>query len=222
MNKKTLKVLHSSDLHGRYDDLFAALNGAFGEFDIWIDTGDFLPNRSWANHVIEVPFQSYFFSALVPKFVEALKNKRFLYVPGNHDFIKLSSFMKSAELLNEATVIDIEGVKFTGFRYIGYIIGDWEGEIPRHKFTDVLYQIHQHDAHVLLTHTPPGKILDAEGPNAYGVDEITQYLQQNHHKIQHHFFGHVHGSGGQSVKLSQTTFYNGACNVKLYTIEVEI
>lgn len=222
ITKKTLRVLHSSDLHGRYDKLLEALRGGLGDYDVWIDTGDFLPNRSWANRTVEIPFQSFFISKIAPELLEALGDRRFLYVSGNHDFIKLSGFMKNAETIDERGCVNVDGIRFAGFRHIAYIIGDWEGEIERSQFEYLMSLIQTYDPHVLLTHTPPGGILDYEGKDAYGVHEITMHLSQNPHKIQHHFFGHVHGCGGIHQRVTPTTFYNGALNVKLHTIEVEI
>ena len=40
-----MQLLMSSDLHGRYDDLFAMMHDH--EWDVWVDCGDFLPHPNW-------------------------------------------------------------------------------------------------------------------------------------------------------------------------------
>ena len=54
-----MKILHSSDLHGSYKELLMALEG---DFDVWVDTGDFFPNKTRGDRNIETSFQNKWFS----------------------------------------------------------------------------------------------------------------------------------------------------------------
>jgi len=123
---KTLKILHSSDLHG----VWRAPIG-FNDFDVWVDSGDTMPNISRGT-AIEAPFQRGwmtldkltlrkrfktaagvsptsgasmyisereqppFDSSVAEEWTRWLAGRPFLWVPGNHDFCDLTLPMRKA------------------------------------------------------------------------------------------------------------------------------
>jgi hypothetical protein len=70
---------------------------------------------------------------------------------------------------------------------------------------------------VLVTHGPPGGILDDAG---YGYPALTTAIAYRSHRIQAHFFGHTHACGGQTAEEMRVRFHNGACTVRLHEIVV--
>jgi Icc-related predicted phosphoesterase len=60
------------------------------------------------------------------------------------------------------------------------------------------------DVDVLVTHGAPKGILDG----GYGCDILSGIVELSQPK--NHIFGHVHQTGGQSIKKYCTAFYNVA------------
>ncbi len=92
----SLRILHTSDLHARTSFLLDAMRTTV--WDVWVDTGDFFPNRTAGNRQIEPAFQTRWaeWPALGPKLVEILRGRPLLSVAGNHDYISLARVVQLA------------------------------------------------------------------------------------------------------------------------------
>lgn len=209
-----MKILHTSDLHGSVQKLLNAMDQV--DFDLWLDTGDFFPNMSRGNVALEVPFQQEWFvkNGLPRLFSKKLAGRPALIMPGNHDFIDMTSLLEEGSHNLTTGKWTWEGLTFSGFREIPYIVGEWAGEV--HDFDPLIERVWEDDPDILVTHAPPNSILDAD--KGYGVIALTSALMYRPHKIQHHFFGHTHEKGGQSEEVGGIHFHNGARGVRVISL----
>jgi Icc-related predicted phosphoesterase len=221
-----MRVLHTSDLHGRYKDLL----NCDEDFDVWVDTGDFFPTAGrdkglggrihyHTERAYQLRWCSY--KQIGGRLFDWLMDRPLITVPGNHDFIPLHGLIKQAggESYQISTLSQkILGHTWAGFREINYIDGEWEGET--HDFVDIVDDVMRSDPDILVTHAPPAGILDSEGGEGYGITRLASALTHQKHSIKHHFFGHVHKPGGLKTYLMDTWFYNGAENVKVHVIDL--
>ncbi len=134
-----------------------------------------------------------------------------LCVGGNHDFEleKRSTYahspFKNAVYL-EGSAFDFDGIRFFGAPWIpelsgqAYYVDDYAlpgkwAEIPS-------------DVDVLITHTPPGGILDVSSRGLeLGCPHLLSAIERTKPTV--HCFGHVHASSGTHTN-DTTTFVNAA------------
>lgn len=216
-------ILHSSDLHGQYHRLLD--EHADSEFDVWLDTGDFFDNAGWVNGHIEaieeVRFQVRWLGhkSLPTRLAEWLRGRPALLMPGNHGFIELAPYLRAAGA-NATRVtpggVSLLGLRWAGFREIPPIAGEWVGE--EEDPSKVIAAAFTADPDILVTHGPPGGILDEK--QGYGCPNLATALAYRPHKIQAHFFGHTHQNGGEQVERMGIQFYNGACHATLHTLNL--
>jgi Icc-related predicted phosphoesterase len=220
----SVKVLHSSDLHGGYKTLL--VSHANTDFDIWIDTGDFFPNgaRPFSGRPVEgkseVSYQTRWlqYGSVHHRITAWLRGRPALIMPGNHDFISLAEALRKAGAdARPITPSGVEclGLRWAGFREIPWIHGAWVGET--FDFTQVINDTWATAPDVLVTHGPPAGILDEEA--GYGNPALTSALTHRPHRIQAHFFGHTHVNGGQTAHELGVLFVNGACTAKVHTLD---
>ena len=218
-----MRVLHTSDLHGRYK----ALLGFDEPFDVWIDTGDFFPNKgrkcgSRIDPQVERDYQVRWtrYKSIGARIADWLKGRPMLTVPGNHDFISLHTAVKGmggdAHLVTPGGV-KLLGYQWAGYRHIPYIDGEWPGEVEAWEFEE-LTRGALNGADFLVTHAPPSGILSGTPAKMYGVSAITTSLAYREHQIRAHFFGHEHSDGGKVTEEMGVRFINGACNLRVHDI----
>lgn len=205
---------HASDIHGR-------LGIISGCPDAWLLTGDFLPNAGYGlGEEVEIAFQNDWFLKNSEEIRIRLAGKPVLYVNGNHDFADLGQLLFDAGIEVHAVTpegVEFNGLRFSGFREVPFIVGDWVGET--HDFRDLTYRTFSSDPDILVTHAAPSGILDNPRVQSHtGIREITNALTWQRHKIQAHFFGHVHNCGGQSVEEMGIRFFNGATTCRIIEI----
>lgn len=223
----TICALHTSDLHGRLD-LIRPIQDL--RFDVWIDSGDLLPNIS-RHRRTEQEFQPKWLKREAKTFLACAQDKPFFYIPGNHDFIELDSVLPWAQRLESTRVAECGPLRLTGFREINYIIGEWAGEAHAPEIRQRVEEIQAcrtaegQRPNVLVTHAPPAGVLDVPMFNT-GLTTLSNYLVTGYygeqpHSIRHHFFGHQHDRYG-SVDYEHTRFYNGAEHVTLHTLNFDV
>lgn len=212
-----LRVLHTSDLHGHYKALLALRT----PFDVWVDTGDFFDNfgRKRTGRIeaeFERKFQARWLSLkqLPARLTAWLDGRPALIVPGNHDFVSLEKYLQragaNAQRVDTAGV-DLLGYRWAGFREIPYIDGEWAGE--EHDLRPVCEAALAADPHILLTHGPPGGVLDST--QGYGSPALTALLTYSSHRVALHLFGHCHEDGGRIQETLGVRFVNGACRARV-------
>lgn len=222
-----VRVLHTSDLHARYHRLEELL-GTIEGLDLWIDTGDFFPNKTRGVRDVETTYQRRWatswtnIAARIAKICIA-RGIKVLSVSGNHDYTSLVGLLRQAGM-TEGTAYDLSsaersvrlcGLQFAGFREIPWLEGEWNGEQHLGEFKNIVDRAMSHDPDVLLTHCPPDGILDAMGfKDAHeGIPYLTSYLMNHPHNARYHLFGHIHESGGKTIERGGILFSNAATEV---------
>lgn len=224
-----MRVLHSSDMHGKYKKLL--VDHADTDFDVWLDTGDFFDN---AGRVLvgdqlridprrEASYQAKWWDrpGLGPRFRTWLAGRPAIICAGNHDFVSLAAALRVAGTPNVHVVtpagVDVLGLRWAGFREINYIQGEWEGETDRERLDALTDAALASCPDILVTHAPAQGVLDEA--HGYGVHAITNALSYGTHAVQAHFFGHCHADGGRSVEaFPGVVSYNGATTALLRDI----
>lgn len=214
-----MKILHSSDLHGKYKRLLQDHKDT--DFDVWVDTGDFFPNRCSARALTgrvsaseEIAYQRRWlqWTNLPERLTDWLQGRPAVILPGNHDFVSLAEalFQVGANEWEPQSPFELQGFTFAGFREVPYLIGEWAGEV--HSFEEQVSAVCQASPDILLTHAPPAGILDAPHKSALhcGIDALTTAFAYRGLSPTLHLFGHVHEHGGQEAEEMGIRFVNGA------------
>lgn len=208
-----MKILHTSDLHGQYEGLLRLLSGEV--FDLWVDTGDFFPNKTRGDVWVEGPYQTRWFTQykdLGPKIRDALNGTPVVCVSGNHDYVDLAELLHRADVVAHNVAdgpVDILGLRFAGFREIPWIAGEWAGEM--HDISPLVEKALSFEPDILVTHSPPMGILDKTTERKPGgVASITTSLSYKPHKVQAHLFGHIHEQGQRTKREIDVLFSNAA------------
>lgn len=208
-----MRILHTSDLHGRYKRLLAEAS----DFDIWVDTGDFFPNRGRVPQTGMAVISQFErrhqlrwlrLKNLPDRLARWLRGRPAICVPGNHDFIDLGAALRSAGA--NATSLGSEpasvcGLKWDGFREIPWMAGEWPGEAI--EFDPIVRRATMSCPDVLCTHAPPKGILDGSG--SYGIPALADAVNKSQ-SIRLHLFGHEHEDGGSQVQVGGVLFSNAA------------
>jgi hypothetical protein len=222
-----MRVLHSSDLHGKYKRL---LNSDLA-FDVWLDTGDFLDNvgRSARSGMVIAPALERSYQAkllswkdLAARFRDWLAGRPAILVRGNHDFITFGRHLIAARCPNVHLVdpegVDVAGLRWAGFREIPQMTGEWAGELSQAAFIPLVERTWASKPDVLVTHAPASGRLDVESADeTCGIDALREALKQPT-TIRHHFFGHNHAQGGQILDVGGVRSINGATKVVVHVL----
>ena len=205
-----MRILHTSDIHGQYHKVLEALEA--GGFDVWVDTGDFFPNKTRGNRAEEIRYQNRFaiLKNVGARVVEILNGRPLISVGGNHDYISLAQLVRDAggtafDLTEGATTVN--GKTFAGFREVPYIMGEWNGETHSSDFGPIVDATMASNPDVLVTHAPPAGIMNNKTHG--GVGQLTNALSWTPHKVSTHFFGHIHSTQGVQTEMD-IKFINGA------------
>ena len=234
MSDNAIRVCCISDTHTFHEKL------VLKEGDILIHSGDFTLRgsreeiTSFAEWLAKQPYKH---KIVVPgnheltldkkRFQERLQKFEFKpamlnNIKNNCDpeiFIKeLTSIPGCVYLDHEAT--EVMGIKFFGTPYVP-IISDWafmlRGPERKEKFSEI-----PSDTTVLISHTPPYKILDSSDSKTakrFGCSELrTEVLDRI--KPKYHVFGHCHSGYGTKV-IDDTSFINAAICDEDYSAENE-
>jgi Icc-related predicted phosphoesterase len=237
-----LRVLHTSDLHGtrpRYKALLRMLETE--QIDLWIDTGDFFPNRYWdyrrGSKDVEVPHQAKWFrwwKRLDERLMRAIQAnpyplKGILVVPGNHDYASLRVLLRLArdryapsltipimEATHEANSISLGGRDWTfqGNSLIPRIPSHnppWRGESSD---AELALSVDQ-----MLEQASSVDLLLTHAPMLGCLDLRSDAGVAAFHRLnaRYHFHGHVHAAAGR-MDLGGTEVFNGATKLTLLTL----
>lgn len=222
----TIRLMHASDLHGRYEMLEEA---SHQEFDAWCITGDFFPNKARSFGELRGPdeakYQAAWFGHKEDSILRRLGDKPVITVDGNHDFVSLGALLQRARpgMIHRVTPAGFTfmGTRFAGFPNIPYIAGHWNEESHSAELSDIVYNVFEYgDPEILVTHAPPHGILDEiEG---YGIRALSSNLSHRIHRVRAHLFGHCHLDGGKSVEKmlgdQKIDFHNSAEHVRLIVV----
>ncbi len=154
--------------------------------------------------------------ALAEYMKENIKTTHIILCPGNHDLCyeedlpTMKHDLKQIDerievLVNEEIVID--GIRFYCSPFTP-IFFDWAFMQDEAALEKTFSKIPQ-DVDVLITHGPPHGILDPGHRQDHAGSTALLHAVTSRN-IKHHFFGHLHGSGGHKNHMGDTTFYNVA------------
>lgn len=210
-----MKITFLSDTHNRHHLL--KLEGG----DILCFTGDFM--TTGYNHME------------VNDFLEWLKSQPYkikLVVAGNHDrycqsFPKyqikdmFEKYYDNGIRYLQDDEIEIMGLKFYATPYQNYFCG-WAWNIKDSEKLYMIYEQIPEGLDILLTHVPPKNILDKShvktmrnptGEEPLGSKELSLRLSEMVNPPRYHVFGHIHGDGGKTITIGNTTYINASiCN----------
>jgi Icc-related predicted phosphoesterase len=219
MNPRSIDVVHVSDMHGKLRLLDAFLDGAESQPDLFILTGDILPNFSEADRQTEEELQPAWVKGTADHFRNIFKDTPVLFQRGNHEFCWPD------EIWNEhginvfrvmRTCQTIFGLTFAGFSEINFIEGRWPGEIRNPEMTAIVDEVIGNNPDILITHAPPGGIMDGVH-NSYGVVPLASQLFYRPNTIRYHLFGHTHACRG-TIEQGGILFSNAATGFNRFTM----
>jgi len=213
-----MKILHTSDQHGKLRSRHLEC-----EFDIWVDTGDFFPNKTRGDVHVEVPFQHNWIERKIRAIINALAGRPLVSVSGNHDYINLAQALinagyENAHKINPTEIVEVSGLRFGGFPNINWIEGEWNYETPRGDIGRIVKNCPLDRIDILVTHAPPGSILDLYDGVSEGLAALSSALFYMPNSVKCHFFGHVHDCGGLTEEHHGIRFFNGATHRKVHEI----
>jgi len=195
-----MKIVALSDPHGQYRKVIVP------DGDILIIAGDFLKYGSRKE---------------IPDFCEwihTFKHTWKIVIAGNHDWAfqktptearyMLAGPSKLVYLEDREVVID--GVKFYGSPWQPDFY-NWAFNLPRGPLLQQKWDKIPLDTDVLITHGPPGEILDTNLRDMrFGCQDLRQRVLDISPKL--HIFGHAHACYGY-CHYQETHFYNvSVCN----------
>lgn len=219
--RATIKILHYSDLHGK----FPKIPKKFWDTDVTIVlSGDICNNyprqtftpgnkrggvftpTNWQvwnfrkiDTVAEALLQNQWIEEkLIPHLTKCkIDLKNVLILRGNHDWSDFEKYFPNALNLGARTIL-YRGIKVGILTGINSIAGEWNDEINEIGFEQRVKQLDR-DIEILLTHVGPYGIKDG----GYGSREITKaiYGQTSaetpyFNKLRLHLFGHAHNNYG--------------------------
>ena len=223
----TIRIAHASDTHNQPSIVRQV---ADLDVDVLLLTGDMMGNKvnrmygETVDAITERAYQTGWFRKHAKKWAQDLNGRPVISVPGNHDFISITTWLRHygvtvLEITDENPMVEFMGVRFAGFRQVEYLAGEWVGEVR--DFDGIIDRAFNCNPRVLVGHSPPAGILEY-GDNEQdrrGIGALnTALFRTRDHNVTDHFFGHAHESGGQSVTLGGINFHNGAGHIKVHTI----
>lgn len=190
-----MKVVIISDTHGRHDEL-GVLSG-----DVLIHCGDvclgYDPGDSQIN-AIDSWFQRQEFSAII-------------CIGGNHDRPLQRRAALELRALENAIYLEDEAFEYGGFKFYGAPwvpdLHGWAYFLDDASLAEKWAQIPA-DTDILITHTPPYKILDKprySGPA--GCLRLRERVEVIRPRV--HCFGHIHESYGRTEQ-KDILFFNAS------------
>lgn len=202
---------HFSDNHG----VLSILREALIIPDMWISTGDFFPNAWPLRPDFQIQFQNQWFDEKKNEIIQLLKGKPIICVGGNHDWADLGWRLKlegyPAETLDFGKVVELNGIKFGGFKGVPPINGMWCDELEQSVLKEKYMKILDENPQVLVTHAPPGNILAHVG----GINGLDAHLcYRTDLNIRLHCYGHIHEYGGQHIEYNNKLFVNSATTLQ--------
>lgn len=197
-----MKILHLSDTHGSHFWKYANLSNV----DMVVHTGDYLPNFTRSDLILEKAMQKAWLVQHFGAFKEWLKSRPFVYVAGNHDYCQLSSVYGNHVIQANRKPIDVLGVKIAGYPEVPEINGTWNFETSARELHFIASEITDTDVEILITHTPPAGIFSKQ----WGCQSLASCLTYKNHQIKAHLFGHVHMEEYSQAVVNNIIFSNAA------------
>ena len=191
-----------SDLHGYYPSLQGG--------DLLIVAGDLT-----ATHTVN-EYQEFI------DWIDDQKYKKKIYIGGNHDGFLEKEILPSSAVYLQDSVTELEGLKIWGSPWTK----TFEDMNPKCKAFTVdtdeelqkKWDLIPNDIDILITHIPANGIMDAvvnpfypiEFEHVGSVSLRNMVISNKFPNLKLHIFGHIHGYGGQEIKIGPTIFVNAS------------
>jgi Icc-related predicted phosphoesterase len=150
-----------------------------------------------------------------------------LIIAGNHDELFQKNPEQARGYITNGTYLEddeitIDGVKFYGSPWQKWFY-DWAFNLPPgSNYLKEKWAAIPDDTDVLITHSPPFKILDTDiSGESLGCELLTERIFEVQPKL--HVFGHIHASCGRAGVIGNTLFFNVCHDYKsniAYTIDL--
>jgi len=224
-------ICHGSDWHGCQYKIPLDISGKNYEvvtlfpkidkdFDVFVMTGDFLPNKIWGanrnKHKLEKEkhFQADWLRKQAKSLQECIKNKPFLFCGGNHDFINPCRILQECGInaidLTDK-VVDFMGFTWYGFPYIPVMEYNWnyEKNLEQMQYEGSMMINRLKDSNkldsldIIAAHCPLHGILDKASNENIGnsvMNSLVSYKLPRLPKL--YLCGHNHEDGGKFTYLN--------------------
>lgn len=214
-----MRILHISDTHGLPPEPIDK------DFDIVVHSGDFMPNRTFGQRLIEEPFQKYWLETNAPRISPLYKTKPFLVVPGNHDYIDAVPILRAAGFdarFLADTHLEVEGVTFYGHPWTPEFCG-WNWMCKRTEMALRLQSFaelaNQGAVDVLVTHGPMYGVLDRnQDGERCGCPVLKRAIQDARHSPKALLHGHIHEAKGLMTWSRGMRISNAACTQRIVEV----
>lgn len=192
-----MTLLHVSDTHG----LFVPLDSTA---TVVIHTGDFFPNVSRGIAAVERGFQATWMNSRMRDFQRWIGTRRFLYVPGNHDYFDPVPMMQergvNAWNLHTGGPERIGKHRVFGFPWVPRFTGEWNYECNGLEMHDRLEPLRRAleagEVDILACHTPIYGVLDRVGDDRTGSMHLRGALETCTNPPRYVLHGHIHCATG--------------------------
>jgi Icc-related predicted phosphoesterase len=148
--------------------------------------------------------------------------KVILCTGGNHDFALEAASSRRLPLFKNAIFLEDEEFHFGGVKFYG---APWVPELRDWAFYQSgpalceRWALIPEDTEVLITHTPPFGILDANSTGRFcGCTDLRKRVDALQLKL--HCFGHIHASAGQ-MRYNDTMYVNASMVNRAYQLARE-
>lgn len=210
---------HVSDTHGQFP--LVPL-----EAEVIIHSGDMLPNTSYGNVEVEIPFQISWINKNITKYKEWVAGRFLIFSSGNHDYVDPVPILRSHGI--DAVNIDMrhfehEGLVFYGFPWIPHIQGMWnfecDNEVMERRIRRLRDDLASRPVDVLVAHAPPFGCRDFYEGFHVGNRHLKDLLRTGLSSRKIHtpswvFSGHIHEDNGYD-KFDNVEISNAATTVRL-------
>lgn len=204
-----MKIAVISDTHGQHNKV------VIPEVDCLIHCGD-ISSMGTYNQVNN--FMNWFSKIDIPYKI---------FVAGNHDFLLendthfknlFSNYLKDIIYLNDSS-FELNGIKIHGSP-MSPRFGSWAFMANRGEDIKKHWDKIPVDTEILITHSPPAKILDKtySGVNA-GCEDLFNKVSEMPN-LKYHLFGHIHEGRGR-LGLGKTDFINATCVDERYVFKYQ-
>jgi Icc-related predicted phosphoesterase len=195
-----MKIVFISDTHGMHRKVKVP------DGDVLIHAGDITRGRN--------PSSLEDFN----DFMGLLPHRHKILIAGNHDFCFQNNKNESIRVLTNFTYledssIEIEGINFWGTPWQPWFL-DYAFNIKESSERKKKWDLIPEDTDILITHSPPHKILDKTFAGIHaGCEELGIAVKRIKPKV--HIFGHIHEGYG-SFTNGDTNYINASVCTRAY------
>lgn len=206
-----MKIAVISDTHGQHEKVIVP------QVDLLIHCGD-ISNIGTFNQINS--FLDWFININVTTKIFIAGNRDFL-LENHHNFLSLyyNRLEATGIIYLRDRSVEINGIKIYGSP-MSPQFGNWAFMANRGKDIKRYWDKIPPDTEILITHTPPAKILDLTNENINAGCEDLLDVVTKLHNLKYHLFGHIHEGRGTTI-INNKNFINATCVDQNYTFKYQ-